>query len=220
MHYILFARTFATEDTNITLQLRVDLENAKYANLILEGRAKGVHGASMLPSVLAKQMKPKTVDVWFPSYECKFNKVTKTIVTKDVKGKSKEVTTFKRGAAKMSTPYVQTEVGEDDVQHAWLPSFQRVIDVAVGNGIHWRDVHATKWLLRPSEEQGNASAPDGIAQARAIAGKPDASLVIGVHDNKLSRGGNFTDDDRGKLFQYCLVGVLPAVSSLYWRLAV
>jgi lipoate-protein ligase A len=205
MHYILFARTFATEDTNTTLQLQIDLENAKNTGLLLVGRAKGIHGASMSPSVLAKQMKPKMVDVWFLSYGGKFNRVTTKIETKNVNGKDKEVRTFESGMANLSHAFTQTQVSEDDVQNAWLPSFQRVIEVAKDKKIHWFDGHATKWLLRPSEERGNATAPDGIAQARAVNGTPDASVVIGVHDNKLSRDGKFTDDDRGKLFQYCLV---------------
>jgi hypothetical protein len=149
------------------------------------------------------------VEPWFQEANVKFNDV-KVIDVKPNDGATAKAKQFVAGNATRACVFTQkatkrNKVSEDNVQNAWLPSFQHIIEGAKKNDIHWVDGHATKWLKRPTDDDENATAPDAIAHARAVAGKPDAALVVGVHDNKCSRGGDFTNDDRGKLFQYCLV---------------
>jgi hypothetical protein len=196
------------EDLKVKAEdLRLQTEKVKGNNILLEGRSKGIHGASMSPSALAKTMPPVRVEPWFQEAKVKFNDVTVIDVEPigDAKAKTKQ---FVAGNANKACVFTQTaaeisKVSEDDVQKAWTPSFQHVMGVAQKNSVYWIDGHASKWLKRPTDE--DETAPDGIAHARAVSGKPDPALIVGVHDNKCSRGGNFTNDDRGKLFQYCLV---------------
>jgi hypothetical protein len=175
---------------------------------LYEGRLHGVHGASMTPSSLSKTFCLKQVEPWFVESELKYNTVEMTVVdskdTEEVEKKAKDKT-WTAGAASKATAYVQDDVDEAHVQKAWVPSFANIIKKAAASNVHWFDGHSTFWLKRPAEDDTNATAPDGVAQSRALAGKPDPALVLGVHDNKTCRHGKFTDDDRGKLYQYCLV---------------
>ena len=76
---------------------------------------------------------------------------------------------------------------------------------ATANGIHWWDGHGTFWLKQPQDDDSNRKAPDGVAVAdRAVIGRPDPYLVLALSDNKRSRNGNFTNDDKGSLFAYCV----------------
>jgi hypothetical protein len=191
-------------------QAKKETEQEVNRGRMLEARAKGVRGASLTPSALAKAMNQIKVDFWFaPKNNIKFNKVTK-------QGEDQKSWTYSQGKATQSTFYTQDNTDcdakkqvlpEDPVQKAWLPSFDNVIIKAKENNVFWVDSHARHWLGRPDEERNNKRAPDGVACATVVQGNsdPDPAKVIGFFDCKCHREGKFTDDDKGKLFQYCIL---------------
>jgi hypothetical protein len=198
------------ELAKVLLQTEVEKrrqEEEKNKLAITNARQQGVRGASMTPSALSKTFALQTVDPWFLPIDIKFNKVIYSVddtITNEEEKKKLAHKTWTKGPARNSKFYTQDDVNEKHVQRAWVPSFGSVIDAAKKNKVHWFDGHDVFWLKRPGDDDNNAAAPDGVAQARSVAGKPDPQLIIGVHDNKASRRGRFTDDDRGKLYQYAL----------------
>jgi hypothetical protein len=94
---------------------------------------------------------------------------------------------------------------ERPVQAAWLPMFSNVFTVAAMAGVHWWDGSACKWLIRPG---GETFAPDGVAVAdHALIGgqHPVPQLVLALHDNKKPVKGKFSNEDKGRLFRYCVI---------------
>jgi hypothetical protein len=186
-------------------------EEARNEGRRLDGKAKGVRGASLTPSQLSRRMPSRRVELWFVAKDMKFNLVKVEEVKSD-KGKAK-TKRFTSGDARSLEMFTQArtvkddkkiDVSEDCVQAAWLPSHRKIFEVAAVEGVHWRDLHDRNWLSFPGLEK-NAEAPDGVAEERSSTGTPDPRTVRAFVDNKRSRRGEFSDDDRGKLFRYCTI---------------
>jgi hypothetical protein len=107
-------------------------------------------------------------------------------------------------SASRKVPVTVEDVNEAAVEDAFFRTFKNALLSAdvVARGVHWFDGHSTHWLRRPSSD-ASLLAPDGVCFDRPVVGmNPDARHIIGINDNKMSRNGKFSHDDRGKILNY------------------
>jgi hypothetical protein len=166
------------------LSLQLQLQQSKEREEIskterehIKATAAGVRGVSLQPSQLCKQMINRQVEPWFKPLRANLSKFN-----------------------------YSSDVLEASVQSNWQDVFKKLHASAASNGVHWWDGHKTFWLKQPHGDDSNRKAPDGVAVAdRPVTGRyPDHHLVLAITDNKCSRHGKFTNDDKGKLFEYCV----------------
>jgi hypothetical protein len=133
-------------------------------------------------------------DPWWRPLEIKFNQIKIEIVERVIIASS--------GPANRGTPETLENVLEEVVESSFFATFASVVQKAESETLFWEDTHKRAWLQRPSAE-ASSMAPDGVCFAlRRPLGDLDSRLVVGINDNKRSRNGQFTLDDRGKLVRY------------------
>lgn len=125
---------------------------------------------------------------WWSPIEIKFNTVHLGIV----------------GKADRKTPSILEKVLEGQVEKRFFGTFKNVVHFAGLKSLFWVDTHNNFWLKRPSSG-ASLLAPDGVCFSQNPLGNFDARNVIGFNDNKASRNGIFTHDDRGKLIRYLAI---------------
>jgi hypothetical protein len=161
--------------------------------------AGGLSGSMKTATELSKEVgcEPVSDPWWTPVVSIKFNSLTK-------EGKS--------GAANRKTPLTmettqadgETETKEAHVEAVFFPTFANVVLNAEKSGLFWLDTHKEYYLKRPTAG-ASGLAPDGTGFSRKPTGTPDPRMIVGIHDNKIPRGGKFTPDDRGKLIKYLAI---------------
>jgi hypothetical protein len=90
---------------------------------------------------------------------------------------------------------------ESVVEKDFFSNFENIFKMAPA-GACWWDGHNRPWLRRPSNDS-TPKAPDWVFSAATIVGNnlPNPQLVIGFNDNKGSRSGAFSNEDKGKLIR-------------------
>lgn len=166
--------------------------------IFLHMHTAGLSGSMKTATELAKTVgcEPASDPWWAPLSNIKFNS-------------QKEGARGAPGAAKRKTPLTmgpkqddgKSKTTEEHVEAAFFSMFASVFENARDNGLFWLDTHKSFYLKRPTTE-ASALAPDGTGFSQKQTGSPDPRLIVGIHDNKTPRSGEFTNDDRGKLIRY------------------